>query len=301
MLRSSNSATITHECRHFRNGDHRMLKILILSAAIAAAVFSLSIVGFSAWRSFDEQQHQTNQKTGTKEPAEHSSNPKSNVASKESAEQAIARYNLWLMIFTGVLAFVSLIQIGFLISADRVASEAANAARQSADATRNSVKLAEKTAERQLRAYVFLDSEKIIEKLRVAAGEEPSFLLRVKNFGLTPAYNFVVVRATAIGPWPPDADLPMASAQESTQVLPPGEISYWGSSPDTPGGGKVTAEEFADMTAGRRRFYIFGRITYVDAFDKPRYTNFCLGIVPPSDPNSADFGLRRCPRQNDAN
>jgi regulator of extracellular matrix RemA (YlzA/DUF370 family) len=193
--------------------------------------------------------------------------------------------------------------IALFVSAERsvqVARRSAGAATRSAEAARDSVRLAEGTAERQLRAYVFLDSDKTIEKLRVAVGEEPSFLLRVKNFGLTPAYNFSVTRSTAIGPWPLDTDLPIGSPQESTQSLPPGAISFWGSDPDKKGG-TVTVAEFAEMRDGKRRFYIFGRISYVDAFDSPRYTNFCLAIVPPSDPNSTDFGLRRCPRQNDAN
>jgi hypothetical protein len=39
----------------------------------------------------------------------------------------------------------------------------------------------------------------------------------------------------------------------------------------------------------------------VDAFNNPRWTNFALAVVPPADPNSADFGLQRCPKHNDAN
>jgi TIR domain len=169
-----------------------------------------------------------------------------------------------------------------------------NAARRASDDTLTHV---DETAKKQLRAYVYLDSEKIIERLHVVAGEEPQYLLRTKNYGLTPAYKLVVASGCGVGPWPPNEDVPIPNVGEGTQVLPPGAISYWGNAP----GGRVSAEDFADMRAGARRFYIFGRISYVDAFDNARYTNFCLGIIPPSDPNSgAGFGLQRCPRQNDS-
>jgi hypothetical protein len=99
-----------------------MLKILTLAAIIGFFAFALSFAGFSAWRSFYQQNQQTNHETGSKKPTENSSNSPLTVATEEKAEDAIARYNLWLMIFTGVLAFVALIQIGFLISADLTAA-----------------------------------------------------------------------------------------------------------------------------------------------------------------------------------
>ena len=109
-------------------------------------------------------------------------------------------------------------------------------------ATKQLVSGADKTAERQLRAYIHLDSEKIIEKLRVAVGEEPTYLLRFKNFGQTPAYKWSAFHGTAIGPWPPNFDFPTAQDRESTQVLPPGEVAFDGSSIDQPRGNTVTAE-----------------------------------------------------------
>jgi hypothetical protein len=52
------------------------------------------------------------------------------------------------------LGATAIIQIRYLRRADETARITANAAKQSADATRDSVELAEKTAERQLRSYV---------------------------------------------------------------------------------------------------------------------------------------------------
>lgn len=222
-----------------------------------------------------------------------------------------------MVVFTGVIAITGIVgsiifggqlrimqnQLDEMKSAGEHTKRAADAAKDSADATRDAVKLSDKTAERQLRAYVHLDPEKNIEKLRVAVGEEPIFMLRFRNFGLTPAYNLIVKRGTGIGPWPPPKDAEFAIAatvSEGGAIVPAGSISFWGSDNDGPPGKTVSAEEFSDITAGKRRFYIFGQATYTDAFRIERHTNFCLAVLPPSDSNSGDFGLQRCPQHNDA-
>ena len=126
-------------------------------------------------------------------------------------------------------------------------------------------------------------------------------MIRVKNFGQTPAYNLLVNWGTGSGPWPlTNYDgLTIQPTKESVQIAPPGALTYWAIGKT--GGGAVTAEEFADFRNGAKRFYIFGEITYKDAFQKDRYTNFCLAVVPPNDVGSPDFGLQRCERHNDAN
>ncbi len=50
-----------------------------------------------------------------------------------SSEQAIASYTFWLMIFTGALAIVAIIQIYFLNNSDKTAIKMAQAAKDSAD------------------------------------------------------------------------------------------------------------------------------------------------------------------------
>ena len=170
-------------------------------------------------------------------------------------------------------------------------------------ATNQSINLTADTAKRQLRAYVLLDPDKPIEKLRVAVGEEPQFVLKMKNFGLTPAYKLIVLRGSAFAPWPlPDSmDLTIRGPVDGVQIVPPGGVHFWGSSVDAPHGNVVTQEAFNSMRVGNIRFYIFGRINYLDAYDIARYTHFCLVVVPPSDPNSTDFSIQRCHRHNDAN
>lgn len=162
-----------------------------------------------------------------------------------------------------------------------------------------SIKLAEDTAQRQLRAYVLLDHDKIFENLRFAVGERPTGMLRVKNFGLTPAHNLIVLRRTAIGPWPlpEDTDFTITPTHEGSQITAPGSVTYWGFGSS---GKVVSEEEFTDAKSGKRRFYIFGKILYTDAFKKSHYTNFGLA-VPPLDDIGSGFGLERCQQHNEAN
>jgi hypothetical protein len=279
-------------------------------AVFGAFVLIVAVLGFFLWQtlfaskeySYGEEKSEpaySEQQTGNEYTSRSSSTPNH----RNATDEAIAEYTKWLAIFT---LFLVLATIGLFISGERnvdVARRTANAAKQSADATRASVKLAEQTAEMQLRAYVFLDPEKIFENLSVAVGEQPHGMLRVKNFGLTPAYKLIALHATANGPWPlpDDTDLTIQPTEEGAQIAAPGAVTFWGFGP-TPNGTVVTAEDFAAFRSGRHRFYVYGRITYEDAFGKPRYTNFCLAIVPPQDPSSgAGFGIQRCKQHNDAN
>ncbi len=156
---------------------------------------------------------------------------------------------------------------------------------------------------KRLRAYVLLDTDKIFETLTVAVGKEPEFTLRVKNVGQTPAYKLGVVRGAASGPWPlpSDTDLTIKSSGEARDISPPGDVTLWGTNADSKGK-TVSQSDFDAFKAGTLRFYIFGRITYRDIYDIDRYSNFCLSIVPPTDPKAAaGLGIQRCARHNDSN
>jgi hypothetical protein len=56
------------------------------------------------------------------------------IIDSDKADERIARYNLWLAIFTGALVLVSSIQIRFLIRAEKITGISAEAARKAADA-----------------------------------------------------------------------------------------------------------------------------------------------------------------------
>jgi hypothetical protein len=210
-----------------------MLKILILAAVVGAFAFALSVAGFSAWQSLQQKQ-QASHETSTEKPTEQSSQATSHVSSKETSDEAIARYTLWLMGFTGVLAFVALIQIGFLISADDTASRAASAALKSADAAEKS-----STAGR---AYLF-----ILPKGQVGGFDpggqnatgpyRPSVGFSIKNFGPTPAIITKVETHLYLSDGKPGGVMPVPNSPEAKAMA---EATQWAISavePITPTGG----------------------------------------------------------------
>jgi hypothetical protein len=229
-----------------------MLKILIQSAVIGAFAFALSIVVFSAWRSFYEQNHQANQETSGEETAKQSGHSTLNIATKERPEEAIARYNLWLMIFTGVLAFVALIQIGFLISADNTASNTARAAKESADAAKEAVELSNKTAERELRAYMGIANLGTrFEKFQTAEDKiiEGRVQIYTVNYGKTPAHNATLWARELDGP-PIQFDYTEGNFVIRNQLVQPGQLF-----------GRVAGERTPDNP-----FFIYGYVEYTDIF-----------------------------------
>lgn len=158
-------------------------------------------------------------------------------------------------------------------------------------ATRRLVKGSEKTAERQLRAYMNNVST-IIRNVEV--GKVPEVRVEIKNWGHTPAYR---VRHTgsytlAIFPW-------------SGTVRPP---SYRSESTVGPGsnafmllkGHTLAAEHVAGLNDGSLAIYIEGSIIYNDAFDHDRFTNYRFWVggdrgFPPDQAMFTDI------RGNDAN
>lgn len=203
--------------------------------------------------------------------------------------------SLWMFIGGVIWIFLT---AGF--QAQRAITESAGSDK---GASTNEAPKSDEAEIRQRRAYVLLDPDKIFETLTVSVGKEPEFMLRVKNVGQTPAYKLGVVRGSASGPWPlsTETDLTIKSTGEVRDISPPGNITFWGTNTDSKGNA-VTQAQFDAFKTGALRFYIFGRITYRDIYDIDRYTNFCLSVVPPTDPQSAvGFGLQRCAHHNDSN
>jgi len=185
------------------------------------------------------------------------------VSPKEAGDEAIVRYNRWIMIFTGALALVAFIQIAFLIDANRVASEAAKAAQEAAEATTRSVVLAEKTAERQLRAYINVKG--IEMKERPADGvwrAEVEFV----NFGETPAYDvraWIRWESTDDPNFNKFVDGPPDGIDVPTD-MGPGVLMRLDAKPNR----SFTADEIAGFDSGKYSIYVYGHILYWDTFRK---------------------------------
>jgi hypothetical protein len=129
--------------------------------------------------------------------------------------------------------------------------------------TRESIGLARKTAQRELRAYVNLREGGINRGRQIE--------ITFKNFGQTPAYQ-LSFWADAIELWRdefPDFRPPEGAQNSDPVVLAPtGEFLAMPSIRD------IKNPNRHRMTAGRPVIYAFGEVTYIDAFNKPRETKF---------------------------
>jgi hypothetical protein len=112
----------------------------------------------------------------------------------------ISFFTFWLGLFTGVLALVAFLQLSSLNRAERISANIAQAAKESAEAARAAVKLSDKNAERQLRAYIEVEIEKI--DFNSTPSTPTEVVLKTKNVGQTPARETITVSWVDLRPWP---------------------------------------------------------------------------------------------------
>jgi hypothetical protein len=127
--------------------------------------------------------------------------------------------------------------------------------------------------ERQLRAYVSIDRAQISD---INLVWPPVAEIKLRNFGQTPAYDLVHLSGIAFdvdppptgafGEWPPMAGTKyiVGPGSESNKIMkiPEGEIA--------------TEAERQEIIAGTKALYVFGIVTYRDAFGKTRTTHYRL-------------------------
>ncbi len=167
----------------------------------------------------------------------------------------------WL--FNGLLILVGFLQAWILFGTLGVV-------RQQAKAADDSLALSRDTAQRQLRAYVCVSAAKIEFK----QPDRPEIEIRIKNSGTTPAYNARWWTGVAMGEYPLDKSLspPPEDVGRGVSVIPPGGegmmLFQWKPA--------IPAASLPILGSPKATLYIYGRITYTDAFEKNWETNFRL-------------------------
>lgn len=139
-------------------------------------------------------------------------------------------------------------------------------------ATRQLVIGAEKTAERQLRAYVMIESIRL-EGLQV--GSCPRATVTVKNSGTTPARSVTHWSKLVFSKFPNMSDMAMAIPNPPRfpeSPMAPGGKLFMSSGLDRP----LDEPTLAALTSEKYAFYLIGEIRYEDAFGMKRETNFHL-------------------------
>lgn len=142
------------------------------------------------------------------------------------------------------------------------------------------VKGAEDTAERELRAYLWM---RAIELHDLAPGTLPSVTCQLGNSGKTPAYDTEVLASCLVYayPLPPNTPFPSvgSTAVGTSMVVFPGDEPFSVTaafSTKLPG---LNEEQVRAILKGdTMRLYVFGLAKYRDAFDKLRETRFCSSV-----------------------
>jgi hypothetical protein len=159
-----------------------------------------------------------------------------------------------------------------------------------AEASHESNKIAKRTAERQLRAYLSLVDFTMNE-------ERHEFIIVAKNDGQTPALG--VTTFFNIQWFPPGQDLPENFAftdyPQGNRGTGPVTVTPSQSRPWSFPVPWDKIEQFNDGRIGS--LYLYGRFTYHDVFGEARRSNFCLEFVRFGDGKG---GIRVADRHNDS-
>jgi hypothetical protein len=158
--------------------------------------------------------------------------------------------------------------------------------------TRRLVKGTDKTAERQLRAYIIAQDATVTN---FGTAEIIEVQCRIRNYGQTPAYDVVgwigatlndLPNPTELGRPPPDLGL-------SRGVIGPGGRTIYTAEV----GRLLTPLEFQKIRAGASTIYIFGEITYRDVFNKS-WTNHFRFMYGGAGGENAKGRVSTCPEGN---
>lgn len=135
--------------------------------------------------------------------------------------------------------------------------------------TRQLVEGAEQTAERQLRAYVFIKKPRIVG-LFDSGGI--TLTCKIQNFGQTPAYEFVCAATSYVGPDPAGTVIVPGSIGPVSQL----DLGPGGSITVTEKHRALSGDEIADLKKGVKAIYFSGNVAYKDAFGNGQTMTFNL-------------------------
>ena len=220
----------------------------------------------------------------------------------------IDRFTGWLVAWTFLLFIATIGSAAILWKTDNTLHEtltetkkAAEAAETSANAAKAAVELSDKTAERQLRAYINVEST----SLAWSGITRSTASINIRNAGQTPAKNVIVRGIIAdINDAPPNrlpayfGDAPSSigmgepDSSKVTKILGQGRDETHGIYSSTISFTKTPVRKGKPVFPGR--VFVIGAVYYTDIFGKQRFTRFCLYYVTAADPNY-------CTEHNDAN
>ena len=257
-------------------------------ALISAAVLVVAVAGaiVSSQPSPRPAQQQAADKDKKEQPAQ-----ENNIALWDRwFPDSISLYTLFLVIFTGVLAFGGLIQLNLLGRAERIATDAAKAAEKAAKAAEAQAKITRDAMVIDQRPWVSADIQIVGDLVFKNGRFEIPFLITMKNTGKTPALQTkldlqVIVRIAGPGHKFPEETLKeIADSSRTARMRKFGGLQGNPIFPnDTfPVGLTVSnPQELADDRAATG-IAVVVCVTYNSTFEpEPHQTGFILDIIRP--------------------
>jgi hypothetical protein len=259
-----------------------MLTMFRWIALIAAVIFVMSLAGAI----LSSQNHASPSDPSATEKSQKEDGPKKQEVALFDRwfPDSTSVFNLFLVIFTGVLAFGGLYQLGLLVRAERLATITAQAAKNSADTGRHALLDTQ-------RPFVFVGTFQV-----EVVNTEVFILARFDNSGVTPAVkvrNYVSWKASADAP-PGDYNWPDIG-KDGKPLSGPGEgVTSFIGPKDTMFSEtlKIPMSTMEAIRLGQARLFVWGWIEYDDMFDgTPRHrTEFCNEMVATNLKNFVDEG-----------
>ncbi len=140
-------------------------------------------------------------------------------------------------------------------------------------ATRNLVEDAKETSEKQLRAYIGIQSNETTVYPFELGGFAFIAHAELRNFGQTPAYDLTVQANAVIDV--PDA-IPFNNAQSQAQTAAGASIAFRDAGVHVNVGWPISEEDKTAIYTRKKNVFFWGTVRYRDVFDKRHYFTFRL-------------------------
>lgn len=238
-----------------------------LHRATLFALFGAYLFGFGQIVYWSSQQAPRQQITQTAS-SEHGGG-KQNHKSLEwgHSDPGVTLATVALVLIAVVQAVMFFVQLRYMRIGVNDAADAAQAANASAQATREAVTLAKDTAKRQLRAYVHV-SEARFSDFGFPGG---IYLVNYTNTGQTPAYDVYSSIALQFAKFPLAEEL-VATGTGTKGIITLGRDGEGHARLEAPRG--LSGEEYGEVRDGKSAVFVFGTISYRDAFGEDWTTDF---------------------------
>jgi hypothetical protein len=185
---------------------------------------------------------------------------------------SISVYTLFLVIFTGALAFGAIYQLKLLVRAERIAAETAIATKDAANAATKAAGIAERAFKAAERANISVGNWGYIN---IGVGLVPVISYKIGNTGRTQATLIDKPTIVVLGSTLPET--PTYHSAPANAIIPPGGgfVTAIVENPSLP---PLEPDQFTRLITRQIFFFVYGRLTFRDEFEDVWDLGFVIRI-----------------------